>query len=242
MTTNDQAVLTSIDRDQLIEKHLPLVRYAIGKMRAGHLRLASMDFEDLVGFGTIGLIQAIDRYDASKGVPFTGFAIARIRGEVLDAMRAVDPVGRTTRRAAKQIDLTIDTLASELGREPTSVEVQEASGIRGARYWSARATAEIGVVSLDNSAGEDTSWSDRISDGSEPVSAAIEKRELVEALATAVADLPDREKTILSLYYVEGLKIPEIARVFELSQTRVSQLMSRAYGRLRTSEYLALAA
>jgi len=161
---------------------------------------------------------------------------------VLDAMRAVDPVGRTTRRAAKQIDLTVDALASELGREPTSIEVQEASGIRGGRYWSARATAGIGVVSLDNSASEETSWSDRIPDGSEPVSAAIEKRELVEALATAVAELPDREKTILSLYYVEGLKIPEIARVFELSQTRVSQLMSRAYGRLRANEYLAIAA
>lgn len=134
--------LSSEERDRLIEENLPLVRYAVRKMHIANPP-AGLDFDDLVGHGTLGLIQAVDRFDGGHGVQFSSFAITRIRGAVLDALRSLDPIGRPTRTMAKLIDTTFNTLALELGREPTACEVQRTSGIEPDRYWRARAAASI---------------------------------------------------------------------------------------------------
>jgi len=140
--------LAPCERKQLIEDHLPLVRFVVSKMHIANAP-AGLDFDDLVGHGTLGLIQAVDRFDATQGAQFSSFAITRIRGAVLDALRSLDPIGRPTRRAAKQIDTTFNTLALDLGRNPTPGEVQDASGIPAGQYWRARSAASITLVPFE---------------------------------------------------------------------------------------------
>lgn len=226
------------DREARIKQYLPLVRHTVSGMRGAHFQCGAMDFEDLVGYGTIGLIQAVDRFQPSQGVPFTAFAVARIRGAVLDALRASDPLGRASRRIIRKIENTENELSLELERTPTSEEVQAAAGIPAESYWNARAASTVSNVPLDGTADEETNWSDRIADGAEPVSSAGERVELMRTLSVAIESLPERERLVLSLYYVEGLKVVDIARVLDLSQTRISQLLHRAYGRLRAHQQL----
>jgi RNA polymerase sigma factor for flagellar operon FliA len=232
---------TFAERQQLIEDHLPLVRFVVSKMHIANAP-AGLEFDDLVGHGTLGLIQAVDRFDADQGAQFSSFAITRIRGAVLDALRSLDPIGRPTRRAAKQIDTTFNTLALELGREPTAHEVQETSGIPAHQYWRARSAASITVVPFEMPSEEGSGWTERLSDGSQPVSADIEHADMIRALSTAISALPERERMMLSLYYVEGLTLKDVARALDISETRVSQIMHRAYARLRQDPGLASAA
>ncbi len=228
-------------RDQFIEEHLPLVRFAARKMY-GTNPAGVLEFEDLVGHGTLGLIQAVDRFDDTMGIPFSGFALRRIRGAMLDAMRSLDAVGRSDRAIAKRIDTTFNTLALSLGREPTSSEVQAASGVGERRYWSARAAVDMSVVPFEPSSDDEPGWGDRVADGAPPVSSRSEHAELTRALAAAIASLPERNRQILSLYYLEHLTMRDVACVLGISETRVSQLMHRTHARLRANRSLAAAA
>lgn len=236
-----QLLLSSEERDRLIEEHLPLVRYVVRKMHISNPP-AGLDFDDLVGHGTLGLIQAVDRFDDGQGVQFSSFAITRIRGAVLDALRSLDPIGRPTRTMAKLIDTTFNTLALEFGREPTACEVQRAAGIDAGRYWRARAASSMTLVPFEHPSIDDHGWEERIADETESVSAGLEYHDMVASLGAAVSTLPERERLILSLYYVEGLTLKDVARALDISETRVSQLMHRAYARLRTNPALVGAA
>ena len=234
-------VPTDLAREKRIKEYLPLVRYCVTRM---HLRNAplGLEYEDLISHGTLGLIQAVDRFDESQGVKFSNFAITRIRGAVLDAMRALDPVGRSTRHAGRAITEHFNTLALELGRNPNPPEVQEASGLTDHRYWSARDAAGMRVVSLDAPLDDGSSLADRLGDGAPGASVSLERRELSQALADAIARLPERDKLVLSLYYIEGLTLKDVAAVMAISETRVSQLLSRTYARLRVDAGLKSAA
>lgn len=234
-------VTKDLDREKRIREYLPLVRYCVTRM---HLRNAplGLEYEDLISHGTIGLIQAVDRFDESQGVKFSNFAITRIRGAVLDAMRALDPVGRSTRHAGRTITEHFNALSLELGRNPTAAEVQEASGLTENRYWSARDAAGMRVVSLDAPLDDGSSLADRLGDGAPGVSTSIERKELSRALANAIAGLPERDKLVLSLYYIEGLTLKDVAQVMAISETRVSQLLGRTYARLRVDGALKRAA
>ncbi|MCL4242256.1 MAG: FliA/WhiG family RNA polymerase sigma factor [Dehalococcoidia bacterium] len=235
------STLSSQERDRIIEEHLPLVRYVVRKMHVANAPVG-LEFDDLVGHGTLGLIQAVDRFDGSQGVQFSSFAITRIRGAVLDALRALDPVGRPTRTLAKRLDATYNTLALELGREPSACEVQQAAGVAAPEYWRARAATSLTVVPIEHPSDSEHSWEDRLVDESATVSTGLEQRDMAECLSKAIADLPDRERLILSLYYVEGLTLKDIARALDISETRVSQLLHRCYARLRANPALVDAA
>lgn len=154
------STLSSQERDRIIEEHLPLVRYVVRKMHVANAPVG-LEFDDLVGHGTLGLIQAVDRFDGSQGVQFSSFAITRIRGAVLDALRALDPVGRPTRTLAKRLDATYNTLALELGREPSACEVQQAAGVAAPEYWRARAATSLTVVPIEHPSDSEHSWEDR---------------------------------------------------------------------------------
>jgi len=234
-------LFTPAERERIIEEHLPLVRFVVRKMHVVNAP-AGLDFDDLVGHGVLGLIQAVDRFDRSQGVQFSSFATTRIRGAILDALRSLDPIGRPTRRMARQIDHTFNALALQLGREPTAVEVQQAAGIAAQQYWAARAAASLTLVPIDHQADDETGWSERLIDETSPASARVERQELLTALRAAVEHLPERERLILSLYHVERLTLREIGHALDISETRVSQLIHRAYARLRKDPALSAAA
>jgi RNA polymerase sigma factor for flagellar operon FliA len=142
----------------------------------------------------------------------------------------------------KQITEEFNSLSLELGRTPTAVEVQSRIGIGEARYWNARRASGMRVVSIDSPFQDETNLADRLSDPAPDVSAGIEKEELSEALTDAIALLPGRDRLVLSLYFVEGLTMSNVARAMDISETRVSQLLQRVYARLRTNPKLRRAA
>lgn len=241
MPTGQTHILSPAEREKLITDNLPLVKFCVARMNM-HAGPSGLDFEDLVAHGTVGLIQAADRYDDAQGAKFSIFAATRIRGAIIDAMRTLDPVGRANRRVSRRIGNQFDSLAMELGRNPTPSEVQASANIADAQYWNARRTTDIKLVSFDVPMGEVASLSETLSDQSPPVSFDIERRELSQALGRAIAELPERDKTVLSLYYVESLSMKEVARTMDISETRVSQLLNRSYARLRHNSGLAAAA
>ncbi|MEO8540603.1 MAG: sigma-70 family RNA polymerase sigma factor [bacterium] len=232
---------TTSDRDTRINENLALVKYCVNSMHLMNSH-SGLDYEDLVALGTVGLVQAADRFDDSRGVKFASYAMTRIRGAVIDGLRTLDPVGRSSRDSLKKIAEGFNTLALELGHYPTAAEVRANTGLSHADYWSARRAGGLSLVSLETPATDGSNLADRLSDGAPEVSAAIEGRELTAALAHALRRLPDRDRLVLQLYYVEGLTMKGVAAVLDLSETRISQLMNRAYARLRADRGLIEAA
>lgn len=226
------------DRDQMIEQHLGLVHRVVRQL-GGHIP-RGLDHDDLVAFGTMGLIEAVDRYDGSKGHNFAAFAAPRIRGAILDQLRAMDPLSRHMRRHVKEIERSTMQLTQQLGRAPTRAEIVGAAGLDEQQYRRATSISARVPVSLDawfstDADGDgESSPDDRLSDpDAEDFTERVEEEELLRELAQAVAALPERERTVIALRFHEGLTLREIAQVFDVSETRVSQLCARAVGRLR---------
>ena len=227
-------------RDHMICEHLPLIRFVVRKMMVDGPG-AEVSFEDLVGYGTIGLIQAVERFDGSLGIPFSGFAIPRIRGAVLDALRGLDPLSRGQRLMAKQIAAKQNELAMTFGCEPTGQELRAATGLTGEQFNTARSMAGFFCVPIDNAGDDGLSYgySEPADPDAESPTAGMERQELLATLERAIKSLPERERIIVGLYYGERLKYREIATVMAVSETRVSQLMQQALGRLRRNPRLA---
>jgi RNA polymerase sigma factor for flagellar operon FliA len=225
------------ERDAAIRQYAPLVKYVVGRLAIG--LPAILDYEDILSYGTIGLIEALDRYDDSKGVKFETYAISRIRGSIIDALRALDRLPRSVRQKAKKIEQIHVSYSLEHGREPTDEEVAAAMGLSIEQYNSALVDCSWVTVSLDGLLDRDNS-----DDGSAPTelpadpneedfTQRLEKRQLVDALTGAVKQLPEREWLIVSLYYRDEMTMKEIAQILEISESRVCQLHGRALSRLR---------
>jgi len=234
--TRQEATAAALDRDALIEQYAPLVKYVVGRLAIA--LPAILDYEDILSYGTIGLIEALDRYDPSKGVKFETFAIARIRGAIIDALRALDRLPRSVRQKAKKLDQVTAQLTNELGREPTDEEIALALGVDLETYHQTLIDTSWVTVSLDGLLDRDeqtdTGMTDLPADpNQEDFTLDIERRQLREALARAIRALPEREALILSLYYRDELTMREIAEILEISESRVCQLHARALSRLR---------
>lgn len=224
------------ERDRLIEQYAPLVKYVVGRLAIG--LPAILDYEDILSYGTIGLIEALDRFDPGKGVKFETYAISRIRGAIIDALRSLDRLPRSVRQKAKRLEQATNELTAVLGREPTDEELAEAVGMSLDQYHKALVDASWVTVSLDGLLERDDS-----NDGpsaempanpdAEDFTERLEQRQLIEALADSVRTLPERELLIVSLYYKDGMTMKEIAQILEISESRVCQLHGRALGRLR---------
>jgi RNA polymerase sigma factor for flagellar operon FliA len=223
-------------REQLILDHLPQVKLIARRI---HERLpVSVSLDDLISTGVLGLIAAIDRYDASHDVKLKTYAEYKIRGAILDSLRGLDWAPRQQRKRAKQIEAAIANLEQEHKRTPTEEEIaafleisiseyQEwLSEIRGLTLGSLEnaGTEDEGCDLLRYLADTDEQWPSQI----------VERAELERLLATAIEKMPALEKTVLSLYYYEEMTLREIARIVELHESRVSQLKSQAILRLRT--------
>lgn len=227
----------AMDRDAAIQQYAPLVKYVVGRLAIG--LPAILDYEDILSYGTIGLIEALDRYDGSKGVKFETYAISRIRGSIIDALRALDRLPRSVRQKAKKLDQVTQAFTLENGREPTDEEVAAAMGLTIEQYNTMLVDCSWVTVSLDGLLDRDTN-----DEGSAPTELPadpneedftnrLEKRQMLDALTGAVKGLPEREWLIVSLYYRDEMTMKEIAQILEISESRVCQLHGRALSRLR---------
>jgi len=223
-------------REQLILEHLPQVRLIARRI---HERLpVSVSLDDLISTGVLGLISAIDRYDASHDVKLKTYAEYKIRGAILDSLRGLDWAPRQQRRRAKMIESAIATLEQKLQRAPTEEEIASQLELSVPEYqdWLADARG-LTLGSLENSGGEEEGRDllRYIADNEEDwPSNLFERSELVRILAETIERMPYIEKTVLSLYYYEEMTLREIAKIVDLHESRISQLKSQAILRLRS--------
>ncbi len=232
--TKDQGI-----RDRLILTYAPLVKYVAGRLGSG--LPAHVDENDLVSYGLLGLIGAIERYDPDRDVKFETYAIARIKGSIIDELRALDWVPRSIRSRARDIERAIADLESKLGRTPTDEEVSAKLGITEEEFDdSLSEISRSSIAALDelwtisSSGGDQVALIDTIEDtqGPEP-QAALAETELKEALAESISRLPERERLVVTLYYYEELTLREIGEVLGVTESRVSQLHTKAILRLK---------
>ncbi len=232
----DYAKTKSSDiREKIILEYAPLVKLVAGRlsMYLGY----NVEYDDLVGYGVFGLIDAIDKYDNMKAVKFETYASLRIRGAILDQIRKMDWIPRTIRQKQKRIDTAMKEIEASKGRAATDEEIAKSLGISDDEYNTWQSQMKItGVVSLDEfmeSGSEATaiqSTQHRF-DGPEEV---IEKSEMKEVLSQALELLTEKEKKVILLYYYEDLTLKEISNVLEVSESRISQLHTRALQKLKS--------
>ena len=225
-------------REQLILHYSPLVKYVAGRVSSG--LPPSVEFGDLVSYGVFGLLDAIDKYDPERGIKFETYAIARIKGAIIDELRADDWVPRSVRFKAREIERAYVSMESELRRIPTDEEVAEKFGITLDEYLNL-----LGKLSLISLVALDELWTvsgdhpDKISlaDTVEDVkvkdpSKTFEIEEMKDMIADAINKLPERERIVVSLYYFEGLTMREIGEVLSVTESRVCQMHTKAILRL----------
>jgi RNA polymerase sigma factor for flagellar operon FliA len=225
-------------RDMFIRQYMPLVKYVAGKLSVG--LPSNVEFDDLVSFGQFGLLDAITKYDPEKNVKFKTYAVTRIRGAIYDELRNLDWIPRSVRQQAREIEETIGRLEAKLGRTVSDAEIAEAMGITETelqqRIMKVSGTSVISLSDIRYS-GDD---SDHVSIGDSLESPAslnpdviVEREEIRRVITEAINELPEREKMVLVLYYHEDLTFKEIGQVLNVSESRISQLHTRANLRLR---------
>ena len=231
--TRDRAV-----RDRLILTYAPLVKFVAGRLGSG--LPTHVDEGDLVSYGLLGLIGAIERFDPEREIKFETYAIARIKGAIIDELRALDWVPRSVRSRAREIERAIGELERRLHRAPTDEEIALKLGIGvedledSLMEISRSSLAALDELWTVSAGGDQVALIDTIEDtqGPEPQSA-LAQHEMREALGEAIARLPEREKLVVTLYYYEELTLREIGEVLGVTESRVSQLHTKAILRLK---------
>jgi len=223
------------DKEELILKFAPLIKLIVNRIA---IRLPPhVDTEDLVNAGVIGLIDAIEKYDPMRGTSFKTYAEFRIRGAILDELRILDWFPRSIRQKVNRLESTFAELERQLGRAATDEEVAEALNIDLDGFYKILAQASaVSLVSLydvGREEGEERSLLDCIASGEDDPAAALESQEVYEAIGRAIERLPEKEKIVISLYYYDELTMKEIGRVLKLTESRVSQIHTKAILRLR---------
>ena len=226
-------------RDRLILTYAPLVKYVAGRLGSG--LPAHVEEGDLVSYGLLGLIGAIERFDPERDIKFETYAIARIKGSIIDELRSMDWVPRSVRARARDIERAIADLESRLTRAPTDEEIAAKLGITEEEFQdSLLEISRSSIAALDElwaspgSSGDAVALIDTIEDptAAEPQSA-MAHTEVREALGEAISRLPEREKLVVTLYYYEELTLREIGEVLGVTESRVSQLHTKAILRLK---------
>ena len=222
-------------RDQLVMAHIALVKAMAHRLRR---RLPSqVELSELVSVGVLGLIDAASRYQPSLGVPFDAFARRRIHGAMLDSLRGLDSVSRSARKLQRQAEDAIGRLRQSLGREPEPSEIAAAMQVPIETYermLDEVRTAEVGAARGMDDGGDAIPLVELAIDPEVGPYVQLERRELRLRLAEALTHLPERERLILSLSYIQELTLAEIGRVLGVGESRVSQLRTQAVLRLRS--------
>jgi len=224
-------------RDQLVSEHLRLVYHVAWQIMRSCPQ--DVEFEELLSAGTIGLMNAIERFDPSRGLAFSTLAAPRIRGAILDDLRKRDTVPRSVRRKQREVKNAQENLMHSLNRDPLPRETANELGIELEEYWKwKRDTEGAYPVSLDQtpSSPEETSLSYESfapSLDSDDVDGQINHSEEVQILRDELMKLDNRDRLVVSLYYFQGLKLHEIATIMGLTESRISQIRSKALQQLR---------
>jgi RNA polymerase sigma factor FliA len=225
-------------RDRLILHYAPLVKYVAGRVGSG--LPAHVEQADLVSYGTFGLIDAITRFEPTREVKFESYAMARIRGAIIDELRNTDWIPRSVRMKARQFERTVAELEARLHRTPTDEEVADEMDmdVEDIRKFLGQLSL-VNVVALDELLTDDDGGAPSLGDTLQDSSALdpqamAEHGEARQLLARAVEQLPDREKVVVSLYYFEGLTLADIGRVLGVTESRICQLHTKAVLHLRT--------
>ena len=223
-------------RDRLIVHFSPLVKYVAGRVSVG---LPSyVEQADLISYGMFGLIDAIEKFEPQRERRFEAYAVTRIKGAIIDELRAMDWVPRSVRSKAKSIETAYAKLEGQHLRAPTDAEVASELGVSEDDLQTMFAQISfVGLVALDEilsvDRGESTTLGDTLADPGEGPMAAYEVVEMRQLLASAVDRLGEREKTVLGLYYYEGLTLAEIGDVLGVTESRICQIHTKAVLQLR---------
>jgi RNA polymerase sigma factor for flagellar operon FliA len=225
-----------LDRSALIKQYQPLVRrlahYMMAKLPA------SVEVDDLIQVGLIGLADALSRYEASQGVQFETFATQRIRGAMLDELRGNDWMSRGSRKSQKEIETTMRRLEHRLGRSPIESEIAAEMGMTLVDYQSllgkVRGTQLVYLEDMARNGEDDDNYLDRhVADSEADPMNVLRDHRLRESLVAAIKGLPEREQYIMSMYYEQDMNLKEIAAVLDVTESRICQLHSQSIARLR---------
>ncbi len=225
-------------RDYFVVKYAPLVKYVAGKISMSMPQ--NVEFEDLIAYGVFGLIDAINKFDPTRGIKFKTYAMTRIRGAIFDELRSIDWVPRSIRQKAKQIELVISELENKLGRTVEDEEIAKEMGVTGEEFQIIlNKLSGAAILSLNDIwyLGDDSDELSIIETLEAPENmnpdVLIEKEEIRDHIVDAIKKLPDKEKKVIVLYYYEDLTLKEIGAVLDVTESRVSQLHTKAIMRLR---------
>jgi len=221
-------------KEKLIIEYATLVKYVAGRLMS-HVGM-HVDFDDLVGYGVFGLIDAIDKFDIQMGVKFETYASTRIRGAIIDHIRRMDWVPRTLRQKSKQLEKIFSKLEDNLGRPPTDDELASELGLSVEETQDLISKSLVlSLVSLDDVLDQnyETNFSSLMEDRSKEPDVQAEKQERTEMLADAISKLSEKERLVITLYYFEGLTLKEISSIMGVTESRISQIHTKALSRLQ---------
>ena len=223
--------ISSPERDRFLESHIDLVRYLA--LRISTRLPSSVDVEDLVHDGILGLLDAVDKYKPERGVRFRTYAESRVRGSILDGLRQKDWRPRSVRSLQRNIDATVGELSTRHHRAATEEEIAMALGLNISAYRDLLRNVSVGpILSLEDlPSGLDQSPDNENSQPDAP----LEKKDLIRVLAEEISNIPERERRVIELYYHESMNMKEVGAVLGITESRVCQLHSQAASRLRTA-------
>jgi RNA polymerase sigma factor FliA len=225
-----------LSREEIVHKYLHLVKYVAGRISVN--LPPNVEINDLINDGILGLIDAIEKYDDGRGVKFETYAITRINGSILDALRSLDWVPRAVRQRARELERVFQELEAQLGRAPSEDEVAERMGLSvrelNQLIQRVRGTSVLSLEEfLPNEKGYEIPLVDTLKDEESDVTSAVEQREIRAELVAAVEALSVQERTVIKHYYFEGQTLKEIKGALGVSESRVSQIHAQAVIHLR---------
>jgi len=220
-------------KEKLILEYAPLVKYVAGRLSV-HVG-QHVEYDDLISYGIFGLIDAIDKFDYTKGVKFETYAALRIRGAIIDSIRKMDWVPRTMRQRNKQLEQAFSELEFELGREPTEAELAAKLDISLEETTDLlKKSSVVALISLDDYLEQNHEANFGNSAAEETPELQYEQQELKDMLVDAIDKLSEKEKKVVTLYYFEDLTLKEISSIMGVSESRISQIHSKAVMRLKS--------
>jgi RNA polymerase sigma factor for flagellar operon FliA len=226
---------TAFDRDALVEAHLPQVRFIADRLAA---KLPpSVDREDLIGAGVLGLLDAVDKFDPGRGVQFKTYAEMRVRGAMLDSLRSLDWAPRSIRQRAREVEAAYRQIERDRGRPAEEEEVVAMLGISTKEFHTLLTDLRgLTILGLEWGDEDDEHQALQIPDDvSRGPLATYERTEMRFRLTKAIDRLPERERQVMALYYIEELTMKEVGAVLGITESRVSQLHTQAILRLRSA-------